>query len=279
MRRHIFTVIAIAAFSVLYTCLAADVLVTKDDMILNGRVIEDHPGSHVIFANVHGTFNITYDNIKELHRTGSYKEDISILKTKGSVINEKDAENNYRSGTEKIAPKQGETPSGGGAGGPVCTLAAGGSFTANLGKIARAVPFSVTGELTVTASPPFAQSIMQPVNISEIVCRVSYFHAARGDKGIDGASFAAGPLWRLPLQLSGLQCALTASPAAGAGWYSIRGGGSSQAAVKFTTALYAGPEFTFDTFVVAPQVKFEYISDASLPLFGAGAALYAGRRF
>ena len=43
--------------------LYADIVITKDDMILNGKIIEDKKPAHIIFANYHGTFTIKYKMI------------------------------------------------------------------------------------------------------------------------------------------------------------------------------------------------------------------------
>jgi len=76
---HVLAVILLTAAG-LSPALYADIVITKDDMILNGKIIEDKKPAHIIFANYHGTFTIKYKMIKKIHRTESFKEDIEIFR-------------------------------------------------------------------------------------------------------------------------------------------------------------------------------------------------------
>ena len=81
---------------------SGDIVVTKDGMVLNGKIIEDIKDKYIKFANYHGTFTIDYPQIKEIHRTGTYHEDIKIFKKMGKSIDEAEVKTNYIAGIEKL---------------------------------------------------------------------------------------------------------------------------------------------------------------------------------
>ena len=75
----------------------SDVLMTKDGMIINGKVIKEKEDA-IIFKNKYGTFKIARKKIKKLQKTRSYKEDVSILQQQGKKVNAVEIKQNYDEG-------------------------------------------------------------------------------------------------------------------------------------------------------------------------------------
>ncbi len=84
----------------------SDIVVTTDGMVLNGKIIEDITNDHIILGNDHGVFRIHYTQIKDMHKTHSYREDVKILKKMGKSVSETDIKTNFKAGIDKLEAKK-----------------------------------------------------------------------------------------------------------------------------------------------------------------------------
>lgn len=277
MRSLLIPVFFIAAAVLQVLPLSADVIITKDDMILNGKILEDKKPQYVRFANYHGTFTIKYKQIKEIHRTESYEGDVEILRKMGKTVNENDIKNNYQSGVKKMEEQSKKiSPSDDDSETLVVMLD---FFTArNYGKLDSVLPsskgVSLSGEI------PFVKnSALKQFYLHGIDCEAYYFYSENDLRFIKGFSGAAGPMWRLPMAISGYNFNLNISIAAGAGWYSVKNDREKASGVKWNMVFHAGPAFDFHSVIISPQLRFDYIHDTIAPLYSAGFNIGAGYKF
>ena len=260
-----------------YVHLYGDIIVTNDEMILNGKIIEDKKDDYIKFANYHGTFHIEYKQIKEIHRTKSFEEDIKIFQDKGKSVNEAEVKTNYQAGLEKLEKqekiakkdlkeeKQKE----------VFSLFLSPFYNYNLGTLSNKLPYSygisVMGHIALDQS-----EYIKKMYLSGIGAEVTYFHSENGIRLVSGSRVSAGPLWKLPVSIGSFNFDYCISPEIGIGLYNIRGIYTDTTAVKWNILLSTGPIFNFSSFLVYPQIKFDYIYDDNVPLYGIGFSIGAG---
>ena len=94
-------VLAAIIFLTSYSILSADIIITTDNMVLNGKIIKEGTKT-VTFANYHGIFIIDRDKIWEIYRTDNYEDDVKILSDKGRVVNADEVKTNNDSGKKKL---------------------------------------------------------------------------------------------------------------------------------------------------------------------------------
>jgi hypothetical protein len=275
-KRKIFllTLVFIISF---YVHLYGDIIVTNDEMILNGKIIEDRKNDYIKFANYHGTFHIEYRQIKEIHRTQSFEEDIKIFHDKGKPVNEAEVKTNYQSGLEKLEEqekiakkdlkeeKQKE----------FFSLFLSPFYNYNLGTLSNKLPYSygisVMGHIALEQS-----EYIKKMSLSGLGAEVTYFHSENGIRLVSGSRVSAGPIWKFPLSIGSFNFDYCISPEIGIGLYNIRGIYTDTTAVKWNMLLSTGPIFNFTSFLIYPQIKFDYIYDDIVPLYGIGFSIGAG---
>jgi len=251
----------------------SDIVVTTDGMILNGKIIEIE-NEYVKLGNYHGIFKINYELIKEMHQTNNYQEDLKIFKKMGKPVNETVVKKNFQSGIEKLNAKITEEKKIK-AGTIRYLLHVSPFFMANMGKARSILPYS------------FITSLMGDIRFNSrfdylpkgVRIDVQYFYSGSGTKNISAYRFGLGPVWNFPFEINGFSLNLTLSPTFGTGYYSVKGRYDETASAKFNASLAAGMEFLISSWVISYKVRFEYIHDAFMPLYGIGVCVGAGYLF
>lgn len=253
----------------------ADIIITIDDMVLNGKIIEENSKT-VKFGNYHGVFIIDLDKIKEIYRTGSYEEDVKILSGKGRTVNRDDIKTNYDSGLKKISEhkvtvEEDKQPSRINISISPCILF-------NFGEAGEVLPCSFG--VSLTADIPVNEfNYAKIIHLSDITAEAGYFYSDKDGRNVTGYRASAGPQWRLPLINGPLELEYVVSAAFGAGWYDVTGLTEEAAALKWNACINTGVVFTLSAITVSPRLKFDYIYDTKAPLYGIGAVLSLGYRF
>jgi hypothetical protein len=304
----------------------SDIIVTKDDMILNGKIIEEVKDEYAVIANYHGTFKITFNNIKEIHRTDDYKEDVEILIKLGQMVDETEVEKNFQTGREKTRGRETEKndlPPGLKIDEPDLLEPEFESIKiepdlkdsdpeskdAELDiKAVKPGKKDIKPEIKKTSQPkvefilllsPFINFNFEPfgrvmpfgygvIILSNVIFQkkfiylpagvsvdLQYFHSGEAVKNIDGFRFSAGPIWVFPFKYFNL----TFSAVFGGGYYGIRGNFEKKETMKFNFTFTAGPEFIISSWVISPKLRFDFIYDGIVPLYGIGISVEAGYRF
>jgi len=103
MKRHptwmLFIMMFFFASSVISTAWA-DIIVMNNGMLINGKLIKETVARY-LFTNSYGTFNIKKELVKEIYITGSYTEDIAIMKKMGAKIDEDIIKKNIDEGMKR----------------------------------------------------------------------------------------------------------------------------------------------------------------------------------
>ena len=261
-----------------FTILFADIIITIDDMILNGKILKEDKKT-VKFGNYHGVFIIDRDKIKEIYRTGSYEDDIKILSGKGRTVNRDEVKTNYDSGVKKIEEQkipEDENESTKTSAGPHFAVSPWIIF--NLGQCGDVLPYSC-GVFLTADFPVNDSGFAKMIYISYMTIDAGYYYSAKGERGVTGYRASAGPQWVFPVINDPIQMEYTVSAMLGAGWYNVRGLEEEAAAVKWNVSVNTGIIFTFSSITVSPVIKMDYIYDSKAAIYGIGAALSIGYRF
>ncbi len=252
----------------------SDIIVTTDGMTLNGKIIEDIKNDHVKFGTYHGIFTIYYDQIREKHKTDNYQEDIKIFKDMGKTVSEAEIKTNYQAGIKKLEEKQIRDKKARAASTKYLLLVSP-FFNFNLGKIQTLLPYSfgafLMGDVRVQSKYRFLPSTVR--------IDLHYFHSEKGIKKISAFRFGLGTAWIFPLEGRGFHVNLTLSPVFGGGYYAVTGRDGNTGGFKWHASLSFGPEFNISSWVISPQVRFDYIYDGAAPLYGIGISIGAGYFF
>ena len=260
--------------------LAGDIIITKDDMILNGKILEEKKDDFIKFGNYHGEFHIEFRLIKEIHRTKSYKEDIKIFKDKGKAVNETEVMINYQSGLEKLEEQRSVS------GDKVkeeeskekIVLLLSPFYNFNIGKLSGELPRSFGGSVTGYFTFNQFGSIRQ-LYMSGVAVEAGYFYSEKEGKQVSGPRVSVGPLWSFSLASGEINVSYVASPLIGFGWYAIKGRYEDAVEIKLNTVFITGPVFNFSSFMLAPLFRFDSIYDSAEPLYGIGFTIAAGVKF
>ncbi|HSV95823.1 MAG TPA: hypothetical protein VLM75_02685 [Spirochaetota bacterium] len=272
----------IALLYIPFSRLHADIIVTKDDMVLNGKILEKKT-KQIIFGNYHGVFIIDMAQIKEIHETDSYKEDLSIFEKKGKRVDENEVKNNYRAGLERA--KDRKLDKGGEKIVPVqYTLMLTPFYIFNAGKLGGIMPHS--SGVMLTADVPLKSDALtkwvpdiKNTGITGIRSEVGYFTSKKGVKSINGPRVSSGPVWEFPFSIGDIRFMYTISPVLGIGHYTVENRYKRVAALKWHAGCITGPTFVIHNAVVFPQIRLDYIYDGSVPLYGMGLGIGLGYRF
>lgn len=251
----------------------SDIVVTTDGMILNGKIIEIE-NEYVKLGNYHGIFKINNELIKEMHQTTNYQDDMKIIKKMGKYVNETVVKNNFQSGIEKLNAKIKQEKKIK-ADSIQYLLHVSPFFMANIGKARSILPYS------------FITSLMGDIRFNSRYnylpnggrIDLQYFYSGSGTKKISAYRFGLGPVWNFPFEINGFSLNLTLSPTFGTGYYSAKGRYDETASAKFNASFAAGMECFISSWVISYKVRFEYIHDAFMPLYGIGASVGVGYLF
>ena len=250
-----------------------DVVVTADGMIVNGKIIEQVSGSHVTIANYHGTFTIKEENIREQHKTDNYRKDIELYKKMGKTASEAEVKKNYEAGIEKLHTQ--ESPERGTASSTHYLLFASPFVNVNVDRLGSIVPcsFGALALADVRFNMVNGRLLLGP----RLECQ--YLYSEKGIKSIEAFRFAAGPVFIVPVYSGGFSINITLAPELGAGYYGVTGREERTADFKMNFFCSAGLEFVVSSWVIAPMVRFDYVHDGTVPLYGIGFSLGAGYLF
>jgi hypothetical protein len=276
MRVQLFIIILMFAVSQL-SKLHADVIITRDGMILNGKILEDRKPDNVIFANNHGKFTIKYNQIKEIHKTESFQGDIKYLQNIGKTVNEDDIKRNYESG-EKRLEEQRQESSISNAETPSYILMSGIFFNKTSGELKPVLPYYAG--IFFSAEIPLSDiSFLKALNVYGLEGLVNYLYSSGENRIIKGISALSGPVWKFPIGIADIT--FKVSTLLGAGWFSVENNetGEKSSAAKWGLSFQAGPVFKISTIVLSPELKIDYVHDGAAPLAGAGLSFGAGYSF
>lgn len=258
-----------------FTTLFADIIITIDDMVLNGKILEENKKT-IKFGNYHGIFIIDRDKIKEIYRTGSYEDDVKILSGKGRVVNEDEVKTNYDSGQKKIddleIAEEAQKPSAG------FKLALSPYIIYNFGELGTILPCSYGVSLTADINVSNFE-YLKKIYLSDISVEAGYIYSENRERNVTGYRASAGPQWKFPVLTGSFQLDWFISAAFGAGWYKVQGLYQEMTAVKWNSGISTGLVFTVSSITISPRLRFDYIYDSRAPLYGMGAALSVGYRF
>lgn len=284
MFKHRIFILAFVFLFFLSVFLYGDIIITKDDMILNGKILEEKKGGYLKFANYHGMFTINYNLIKEIYRTERYEDDVKILLEKGKPIDETEVKTNFQAGLEKLEQEGAgtniinEKSAKDGTQTTQYTIFFSPFFCKNMGEFSTILPYSYGGSVIGDISFEQFKNI-QKLYLKGLRAEIGYFHSEKADKRVIGTRASAGPLWRFALSIGSLRFDYSISPVIGIGWYDIKGNSEKTQAIKWNSAFITGPVFYISAIALAPLIRFDYIYDGRIPLYGIGFSLGAGFRF
>lgn len=257
------------------TSLHADIIITIDNMVLNGKIIEEDKKT-VKFGNFHGVFIIDRDKISEIYRTGSYEDDLKILSDKGKTVNREEVKTNYDSGQKKIeelvTSHDWQKPASG------FNLSIMPLVIIHSGKLFDVLPYS--SGLSLTALIPVSEFYYaKKFFLPDVTVEAGYFFSEKGERSVTAYRACAGPLWKFNLSTGPFRIDWFVSAVCGAGWYNVQGLYDEMNAVKWSAGINTGPVFTISRITLTPMLRFDYIYDTAAPLYGIGAAVSLGCMF
>jgi len=266
--------------------LLSDVIVTKEGMVLNGKIIQKHK-KIIIFSNQFGTFKIKKMLIKTIRETKKYVDDIRIMRSLGVNVNNEVVRKNYESGekqknkllkknlkhVKKVKKKKNDSTFG---------LIIYGSFfyNFNVGSHGDSMPGSLGALLTFDILFIKQVSNNNFFLIPELRFESSYYNSTSGNNSIEGFSVSLGPIWEHTWKLSslfGLNLHFTSLH--GFGYYYVKNNTSSRIKMCYVTSAILGLSIIIDRFYITPAFRYEYIYDALAPMHGLGLVISIGFRF
>lgn len=270
--------VILIAVSILSPRLHADIVITRDGMFLNGKILEDKKPDFIIFANNYGTFTIQYSLIKEIRRTENFMADIKIFRDMGKQLSEDEIKKNYMAGEKKLEERldarMEEEPV---SGGESAVLEFAAFCSVNSGKLAEVLPYSTGAAL----SGSFPADFLKSLYMHGIETEAAWFYSEKGERGFSGFTASAGPLWQIPSDLPGVGLRFNISALVGAGWFAVKNddAGREASAIKWNISIHAGPRFNIGSVTLSAQLRLDYIHDGYAPLAGAGLSIGAGYAF
>jgi len=259
------------------TPLFSDVIVTKDGMVLNGKVVEIKKNI-IIFSNFYGTYNIKKSIIKTLKETKKYEDDIKVLKSLGKRVNEKEIKKNFSSGKkakEKVLKKNTKKVENKKISFKM-NIHGAFFYNFNLGLIDNTMTDSL-GALFQT-DVLFISFITKKdfFLIPEFRLESVYYNSIHGNKSIEGFSITAGPIWFYNGKIKTFKFNLHIASLYGFGYYFVRNNNIELIKISFNTSLTLGFSFIINKFFITPALRYEYINDTAAPLHGLGFSISLG---
>ncbi len=266
----IYNKIKIIAFVIIIVLLLpflgyADVIITKDDMVLNGKVLEQSNES-VVFANYYGVFKIKRKMIKSLFITGSIEGDIAVFKRLRKRVNVKEIKRNYEKGIQKryLAGKNvlkklkmHITP----------------CYYNNVLDFQNFISHDIGGAITIDFLNKFS-------SLPDFRVEIDYRYLPGGKDYLHGSALTFGPLWSTENPRFNINVAALF----GAGYYYLQS--YNEVNEKFSAyklgmqfKLIIGFDIAIGDFHIVPQLRANYIHDSISPLLGFGGGLAFGYAF
>lgn len=243
--------------------LFSDVIVTIDDMVLNGKIIEKNDNG-IIFGNYYGIFDIKRKLIKSIFETFSYQEDLNLYKKFGKNVNERDIERNFETGQKKKMERTSKD-------------------TSNINIFIT--PFYYRNFLDFKNILPngYGLSLTADYNFRSFFgarIETDYLLSEKSISKINGYSLLIGPVIFFKTKI----CDFNFSPMAGMGYYFLNtendiGEGFSKIKLSYNFRAIAGISFYFNNLMIMPNIRFNYVYDKTSPLVSIGAGFSVGMRF
>lgn len=273
-------VISFVTILILSPKVHADIIIIKNEMILNGKIIEDKKPEHIIFANHHGIFTIKYRMIKKIYRTESFEEDIEVFRDMGKDVSEPEIKKNYLAGKEKLEKHflkdEKKNPS---------AMRDTDSFILmlhvycdkNFGKLNSVLPYSSGAAI----SGEFPVDFFKKYYLYGIDSEIGLYYSAKGDRSIKGYNASTGPLWQIPVTIYDYNFSFNISALMGAGWYAVKNDEIEKevSAFKWNISILSGPVFRFGSVIISTQLRLDYIHDNVALMKGSGLSIGAGYVF
>ena len=297
----------------------ADIIVTNDDMIINGKIIKEVKGEYVTLANNHGIFKINFNNIKDIQRTSNYQEDIKVFNKLGQTVDETEVKKNYETGIKKLEElnidikeikpdliiiepdiKENEAET--------IKIEQDTKDTEIIPKDIETDFKDIKPDVVKIKQPslefllflsPFINFNFKPFDTimpygygvligGNILFQKKILYLPAGT-GIEMQYFHSGEAVK---NIDGFRFAagpiwiiplkylnLSFSATFGIGYYGIKGVNEKKEALKFNFTFASGPEFFISSWMISPKIRFDYIHDGVAPLCGIGISVEAGYRF
>ena len=243
---------------------SADVIVIKDGMIINGKIIKKTEDT-IIISNYNGTFIIKNKKIKEVHETKDSSEDIKILTEKGIEVNKEEIIKNYESGIKAKKKIQKEII-------PfiICYLSP--ALYLTTGELSNIFPYGYGISIEVSLNLDDILYKSKNFLLPDVTVRLNYFSFSNDSKSILGYSFAAGPIWSLPVIFNGnIYLSLTV----GGGMYNLSYWEYKARTYKLKMSMEGGFTYFFSRISLKPFIRYTFVNDNEKPLhfiaFGIGA--------
>ena len=260
-----------------YFYLYADIVITNDDMFLNGKILEKKK-DHIVFGNFHGTFTIKKSQIKEIRETRNFMEDVRLFLKKGKRVDENEVKKNYLAGVDKLKAQKKMERNDNKIPPEHIAFIISPYFLFNKGELGEEIPRSTGASLTGDI-PLKRFSYSEKLGITGVRFEAGFFHSSKGNKSVKGPRISSGPLWEFPFTIKDTRCMYTISPVLGIGWYEIEGISDRATALKWNIGFITGPVIYFQNTLIFPQFRFDYIHDGRFPLYGIGFGIGLGYLF
>lgn len=275
---------------------AADTIKLYEGTVLVGKIIDENRTA-ITFANAYGTFNIKRIRIDDIHKTGSYEEDIALHKKYNFPINVYKIQKNYIAGENRKegrtrelirlkkkkkereearekAAKRAKTREKSkrdamrkkqmtGDHWTSGRLSFSGAYHYNLGSSGGAMPFGYAGYFALDQGLDFAPGNRHPM-IPGLRFEGGYLYFKRSSYSLMGYVFGGGVMWAFPSMKNSWGCFILAL-IPGASYLearvrsSIPGGSGGSHGFNFTAQGIFGYQKSFGVFSMFIQARYMYI--------------------
>lgn len=266
MKIYIYIIlIQIAYFLFFESVLWADVISLNDGSVINGIIIQ-MSDDKIVLKNSFGTFNIDRIYLKSYNKTSTYKEDIRIIKSKGLNVDQTEIKENFLAGLRSDIDNKNT------ANEVLKRIQLSGSYLFALGKLEQIFNHGNTIYLSYE-QPTF--SFMEKIGIRYFLLDAGYVSYNRSDKQVYGPSILAGPKFFFPYKLF-QNGDLTAEINTGISFTTYKSDFHKGSSNTFTFNAAIGYEYLFSNIILGGRIRFNYLYDIDVPLYGLGFELSFG---
>ena len=264
-RKYFTYFILIVLFLLLPSVSFPDVIITKDDMVLNGKVLEQSSES-IVFANYYGVFKVKRPMIKHLYITKSIQEDIEVFRRLKKRVNVTEIKRNYEKGIQKryLAGKDVLKK---------MQLYITPCYYTNLMDFKNFINHDIGGAITLDLYNKFNL-------LPDLRVEADYRYLPGGKDYLHGSAISVGPLW----STQNSKYNFNISTLAGIGYYYLQSYNNFDE--KFSTykiglqvKIILGFDIALGNLHIVPQFRVNYIHDDISPLLGIGGGIAFGFGF
>lgn len=277
LKKLIIFILFVFSFLFLVNNVKADILVLKDGMILNGKIIQEK-NEVIKFSNYHGEYNIKNELVVKKIITKNYKEDIMHYNEMGLKADVSEIKKNYQAGEKKINEiekkefiesskkvKQNKYS--------VCLAS---FINKNQARLGEELKTSYGGYFS--ADVFFDNFVLNSKKRFYFGGRgeLSYLYSEEGERSLTGYSFTIGPALFIPLHY---MLNTFIAPQFGIGSYHIKTRENDLKVFRYTMNIQCGINIILKNIYVFTGVQYHYVYDKEVPLIGVGARVGAGYLF